>query len=191
MLRALLAVLLLALAGCGTTPDLPVTAAAASSAATSAVVAAPTAVTIPAIGARSTLIPLKLDAKGALTAPDVHQPLQAGWYAAGVVPGEAGPGVLAGHVDGEIGGRKGQPGIFYRLHELKAGDEVLVDRTDDSTVTFRVTRVERYAKAAFPTAAVYGDTAGPELRLITCGGAFQRAERSYRDNVVVYAVLEV
>ena len=45
----------------------------------------------------------------------------------------------------------------------------------------------RYAKDAFPTHEVYGPTPGAELRLITCGGEFDRAARSYRDNVVVYA----
>jgi hypothetical protein len=34
---------------------------------------------------------------------------------------------------------------------------------------------------------VYGDTPGPQLRLITGGGTFDRAARSYRDNVVVFA----
>ncbi len=60
---------------------------------------------------------------------------------------------------------------------------------DGSRAGFVVIRVERVPKAEFPTAAVYGDTAGPELRLITCGGVFDRAARSYRDNVIVYAVL--
>ena len=54
---------------------------------------------------------------------------------------------------------------------------------------FTVTRVARYAKGAFPTAEVYGPTPDAELRLITCGGAFDRAARSYRDNLVVYAAL--
>ena len=40
---------------------------------------------------------------------------------------------------------------------------------------FTVTRVARYPKDAFPTAEVYGPTADAELRLITCGGAFDRA----------------
>ena len=52
---------------------------------------------------------------------------------------------------------------------------------------FAVTRVEQYPKDAFPTAAVYGPVPGPELRLITCGGTFDRQAGSYRDNIVVYA----
>ncbi|MDQ4130605.1 MAG: class F sortase, partial [Actinomycetota bacterium] len=46
---------------------------------------------------------------------------------------------------------------------------------------------ERVAKEAFPTARVYGNTPGPELRLITCGGVFDSTSGHYRDNVIVYA----
>ncbi len=52
---------------------------------------------------------------------------------------------------------------------------------------FTIDRVERHHKDTFPTAEVYGPTAGPELRLVTCGGPFDRRSRSYRDNVVVFA----
>ena len=66
---------------------------------------------------------------------------------------------------------------------------MVVDRADGTTLRFAVTRVERHAKDDFPTEEVYGPTTGPELRLITCGGAFDRAAGSYLDNVVVWAVL--
>jgi hypothetical protein len=36
---------------------------------------------------------------------------------------------------------------------------------------------------------VFGATPDAELRLVTCGGAFDRAARSYVDDVVVFAVL--
>ena len=48
-------------------------------------------------------------------------------------------------------------------------------------------KVEQVAKERFPTDAVYGDTPGPELRLITCGGTYDRTGRSYLDNIIVYA----
>jgi sortase (surface protein transpeptidase) len=92
--------------------------------------------------------------------------------------------VILGHVNGG-----GQAGIFSRLHELTAGDEVLIRRTDDTTLRFTVTRVDKVPKTHFPTDEVYGDTAGPELRLITCGGSFDRNAHSYRDNVIVYATI--
>jgi sortase (surface protein transpeptidase) len=106
----------------------------------------------------------------------------AGWFAEGPRPGQAGPAVILGHVDS----RKG-PAVFFRLADLAPGAEVAVDRADGSTVEFRVTRVLRVSKAAFPTDLVYGPTLEPSLRLVTCGGSFDRATRNYRDNVIVYA----
>jgi hypothetical protein len=50
-----------------------------------------------------------------------------------------------------------------------------------------VRKVDQISKARFPTEEVYGTTAGPELRLITCGGRFDRAAHSYVDNIIVYA----
>jgi hypothetical protein len=44
-------------------------------------------------------------------------------------------------------------------------------------------------KTDFPTFDVYSNTDGPELRLITCGGPFDSAARSYLDNIVVFATL--
>jgi sortase (surface protein transpeptidase) len=137
-------------------------------------------VEVPGIGVRSDLVDLRLDDTGALEAPTDFA--RAGWFVDGPQPGQPGPSVIAGHVDSQDG-----PAVFFRLHELAEGDEVLVHRADGSTIRFAVTRVEQYAKDAFPTDAVYGPVPGPELRLITCGGEFDADRRSYRDNIVVYA----
>jgi LPXTG-site transpeptidase (sortase) family protein len=141
----------------------------------------PLAVSIPAIGVTSSLVPLKLDRAGALQPPDdfVH----AGWYVGAPTPGDQGPAVIAGHVDS----RKG-PAIFFRLRDLKPGDQVIVTRSDHRTARFKVVEVQRYPKNAFPAARVYMPTPDAALRLITCGGSFDYARRSYRDNIVVYAV---
>ena len=111
-------------------------------------------------------------------------PARAGWYAAGVVPGDQGPAVIGGHVDSRSG-----PGVFFRLRTLRPGDLIDVTRSDGRTVRFPVIAVALYPKDRFPTEAVYGPTSGPELRLVTCGRAFDRSARSYDDNVVVDAVL--
>jgi LPXTG-site transpeptidase (sortase) family protein len=144
----------------------------------------PTEVRIPKIGAKSSLIPLGLNPDETVEVPPVEQPMQAGWYQHARTPGEAGPAVLLGHVDGSK-----QPGIFFRLKELTEGDEVEVSRKDGTTPRFRVRRIEQIAKNNFPTEAVYGDTNEAELRLITCGGSFDQAAHSYRDNILVYATL--
>lgn len=157
----------------------------------------PTWVAVPAIGAESSLVPLGLTAVGELEVPPEDQPLQAGYYAGAkpdeigdeVLPGETGPAVIAGHVDGVIDGVKGRAGIFARLHELVPGDEVRIERADGSRLRFLVDRVEKHPKDRFPTAAVYGATPGPELRLITCGGPFDRSSGHYTDNWIVFAHL--
>jgi sortase (surface protein transpeptidase) len=144
--------------------------------------AAPTRVRVPAIDVDSHLVRLRVDDDGSLVPPDDFA--RAGWFTEGPAPGETGPAVIAGHVDSYRG-----PAVFFRLSELEEGDEVVVDRRDGSTARFTVTEVDRYPKDRFPTEKVYGPTARPELRLITCGGEFDPDARSYRDNVVVSAVL--
>jgi sortase (surface protein transpeptidase) len=142
----------------------------------------PVQVRVPSIAVDSRLVPLGVDAAGALVPPE--DTATAGWFAQGTLPGAVGPAVIAGHVDSYRG-----PGVFFRLSGVAPGDVVLVDRSDGSTVSFTVTRVDRYPKQAFPTDRVYAPTSGPELRLITCGGTFDRSVRSYEDNVVVSARL--
>jgi len=143
---------------------------------------APERVRIPAIGVDSALESLALDAEGALGAPKAYD--HAGWYADGTRPGDVGPAVIAGHVDSHTG-----PAVFYRLHQLKQGDTIEVARSGGTTAKFRVLAVRKYPKKAFPTDEVYAPTPNAQLRLITCGGAFDQSSRSYVDNVVVYAVL--
>ena len=105
-----------------------------------------------------------------------------GWYTGSPRPGAVGSSVLAGHVDSKSG-----PGVFYWLSALRAGDRVYVSRADGTMAVFSVTKVQTYPKDEFPTAAVYGATPDPELRLITCGGTFDSASGHYLNNVVAYA----
>jgi sortase family protein len=143
----------------------------------------PVALDVPAIGVHTTgLVDLGLTPSGALDVP--KDAATAGWFALSPVPGEVGPAVLAAHVDYDK-----VPGVFARLREMEVGDTAEVTRSDGATVRFAAYRVERFSKSAFPTAEVYGDTDGPELRLVTCGGEFDGASRHYRDNVVVFARL--
>ncbi|MEU4607819.1 class F sortase [Kribbella sp. NPDC023972] len=141
----------------------------------------PIRVTIPAIGVDSGLMRLGIQRDGSLQVPPNGFP--AGWFSGGPTPGEKGPAVLAGHVRWA-----GRAGVFARLARLTPGDRIVVTRQDRSVAVFRVTRVRQYPKSVFPTAAVYGDLDHAGLRLITCGGLDQDAEK-YRANVVVFADL--
>jgi sortase (surface protein transpeptidase) len=142
--------------------------------------AVPVRLRAPVIGLDTALIRLAVGADGALQPPADYD--RAGWYAAGTLPGQVGPAVVAGHVDSWTG-----PAVFARLHELHPGDLVEVVRSDRS-VTFRIETVTQYPKDRFPTASVYGPTPDAQLRLITCGGQFDTGSGSYRDNIIVYAV---
>jgi sortase (surface protein transpeptidase) len=140
----------------------------------------PVRVRVPAIAVDAGVVPLEVDAHGVLSPPATNH--EAGWWRAGPEPGEQGPAVVVGHVDSRQG-----PAVFFRLRQLVPGDRILVDRADGSTAAFVVDRVERFGKDAFPTEAVYGATADAQLRLVTCGGRFDRSTRHYVDNVVVFA----
>nr|WP_246405563.1 class F sortase [Modestobacter versicolor] len=201
MAAAGVAAVLLAPSGGPTTvrQDVPVAAAAApatvpvpSSAVATAVAppvlqlpaSDPVRVRIPALRVSSTVMDLGLERDGSMEVPPGAYPV--GWYDGSPTPGELGPAVLAGHVDWG-----GEPGAFYGLRELLPGDEVVIDRADGTTATFRVDRVEEHDKDAFPSDDVYGDLPYAGLRLITCGGAFEDDSGDYEDNVIVFASLTV
>ena len=91
--------------------------------------------------------------------------------------------MIAGHVDSRSG-----PAVFYRLDELAAGDRVEVARSDGQVFAYRVATVESHPKTPSRRRRSTARRPAPELRLITCGGVFDRSSRHYRDNVVVTAV---
>jgi LPXTG-site transpeptidase (sortase) family protein len=139
---------------------------------------------------RVRLARLKIDAKmDPLYVDEVTQELQppnygrAGWYKAGPEPGELGRAVIAAHLDNKTG-----HDVFWPLKKAHKGDTIVVDTAAGKTLTFVVQAVEVHKRSAFPTSRVYG---GPrqvsELRLITCGGQYDKANGGYQSNVVVFA----
>jgi sortase (surface protein transpeptidase) len=190
--RYALAALAVLLTGCGGGDD--GTAAPAVPAAGTATVAAddfrsvrtydtvavPTRLRIPAAGVDTRLEQLGRAPDKSIALPS--RPELAGWFSGGPRPGQPGPAVIIGHVDWEHA-----PAVFFRLRQLTPGDTLTVDRADGTAARFRVTRLEQVAKASFPTDRVYAPDLAPSLRLITCGGRFDRADRNYLDNVIVYA----
>ena len=123
-------------------------------------VARPVSLTIPLIGVKTNLITLGLAAGGAMQVPSTST--VAGWFTGSPRPGAVGSSIIVGHVDSKTG-----PGIFFRLPELKKGDDVYIKRSDGTTAEFRVTEVQEYPKDQFPTETVFGPTPDAELRLIT------------------------
>ena len=140
----------------------------------------PTDLRVARLGIASPLVSLGKTRRGTLEVPADYG--RAGWYTGSARPGDAGPTVLVGHVDSKDG-----PGIFYRLRDVQRGDVVQVVRADRSVASFRVTRTLQVSKARFPTRQVYGSTGTAGLRLITCGGQFDRASGHYLSNTIVFA----
>jgi hypothetical protein len=139
----------------------------------------PTSITIPAIGVHAPIVAVGLQADGAMQLPD---PGQVGWYRLGPQPGAPGPAVLIGHVDNRTG-----PDVFYRLRQLRPGDQILISHSDGTTSRFLVGRLEQHPKTALPTSRIFTTAPGTWLRLITCGGPFNRDTGHYLHNVIVYA----
>lgn len=102
-----------------------------------------------------------------------------------MTPGERGSAIVAGHVDTTTG-----PAVFLQLQFVKQGATVDITRADGSVATFKVDSVEKFSKANFPDDLVYADTPDAQLRLITCGGTYDRKAKDYKDNVVVFAHLD-
>ncbi len=142
----------------------------------------PVSIQVPSIGVDSSLLSLGLNPDRTVESPKDFS--RAGWYDYGPTPGEAGASVILGHIDSYRG-----PAVFYRLSKLTPGAEIRVRRSDGKTATFTVDALRQYPKSRFPAADVYGAVEYAGLRLVTCGGEFDRAARSYLDNIVAYAHL--
>ena len=140
----------------------------------------PVRVETPGIGVSSPLVRLGLNPDRTMRVPGDHR--VAGWFTGAPQPGQLGPAVIAGHVDSRTG-----PAVFYRLRDLRPGDHIRVVRADRRVVRFRVDSLASYPKQSLPGEEVFGATTAPVLRLITCAGTFDRAQRGYRENLVVSA----
>ncbi|MEH0422123.1 class F sortase [Streptomyces sp. B21-083] len=143
----------------------------------------PTKLTVPYIDVEAPVVDLHLDRHGQLTAPPGDNSNLVGWYADGPSPGENGTVIVVGHRDTRAGAA-----VFIGLDAVTPGRRVELRRADGRTAVYTVDAVRTYDKAHFPSKEVYGARARPELRLITCGGGYDR-RTGYSGNIVVYAHL--
>jgi len=142
----------------------------------------PVAVRIGDIGIDASVLPVGVDETNQLAVPAADT---VGWYEYSALPGQAGATVLAAHVD-----YGGVPGAFFNLSDLEAGDQIEVEMTDGSVHLYKVTDRSEYEKTELPAQDLFRKTGSTVLKLITCGGQFDPAARSYLSNVVVTAVPE-
>jgi hypothetical protein len=142
----------------------------------------PVRLSIPAIGSSSRMIPLGRNADGTIQTPD--NTVETGWFSPGPGPGELGSALVIGHVDSYQGA-----GVFFHLRALRRGDVVNITLANSRKLHFLVTGSKDVSKSSFPTKLVFARTAVPTLRLVTCGGQFDRTTGHYLNNYIVFARL--
>lgn len=137
---------------------------------------------IPVIGVSANIVPVGVLSNGEMEVPysgDV------GWFKLGPAPGEQGPAVMVGHVDSAR-----DPAVFYRLRDLRPGDVIRVYGDPAGNVAiFEIDMIEQVLKAELPTERIWEPTEEAVIRLITCGGEWDRRTRHYLSNVIAYGHL--
>ncbi|MFJ6939066.1 class F sortase [Streptomyces sp. NPDC101132] len=148
--------------------------------------ALPQRVDVPSIGIQAPVVPRGLDSDGGIDPPPYDQPGTVGWYRSGTQPGAPGAALLVGHVD-----TRSKPAVFYGLSSARQGDKVRIVRADGVVAEFTVEDVQVYERDRFDAHKVYGPRVRgrAELRLVTCGGTYDRVAKQYTANVVVSAYL--
>ncbi|MGW7351575.1 class F sortase [Streptomyces sp. NPDC054784] len=142
----------------------------------------PTSIRVPSLGIAQGLSRLRVQQGGQLDVPE--DPSRIGWWSDGPRPGDPGAAVVVGHVDSATG-----PAVFHGLSSLRPGNRIAIRRDDGSDVVFTVRALRQYEKDSLPGNRVFATTGPPALRLITCGGTYDREQGEYSDNLVVYATL--
>ncbi len=142
----------------------------------------PVAISIPSLDINAAVAPLGLNKDGSIQVPSKDN--QVGWYKYGAAPGQPGAAVLVGHLDSAYG-----KAVFYNLGKLKIGQEIQVAIAGGSVAVFKVDSLEQAPQNNFPTAKVYGKIAYPGIRLITCSGVYNKKEKHYSNNLIVYGSL--
>lgn len=143
----------------------------------------PERLVIPKIGIDAHVQHVGLTAGGAMGIPSNFTDVA--WYQYGPAPGFLGSAVVDGHLDNGLG----LAGVFKRLGELEAGDDVYVERVDGTRLHFKVREVALYDYKAVPLDRVFNRSDGAYLNLITCEGSWVRRDRTYDERLIVYTEL--
>lgn len=146
-------------------------------------VADPATISIPAIGVKTNVQSVGMDAQGRMGVPTNE--VDTAWYKYGFRPGENGSAVIDGHYDTPTGA----PAVFYNLDQLQVGDTITVTDATGRSYTFQITQVVNYPYNALPMKQIFDSTDKPRLNLITCSGTWDRTSHNYLTRAVIYSVL--
>ncbi|HVZ75720.1 MAG TPA: class F sortase [Candidatus Paceibacterota bacterium] len=139
---------------------------------------------IPAIGVDAAIQDVGIGKTGNMAVPTNYTDV--GWYRYGTKIGDAGSAVMDGHVDNGFA----LAAVFKNLDQLKAGDDIYVDKQDGTTLHFKVEEADDYPAADVPLQQLFNRNDGQaRLNLITCAGEWDSSAEAYDHRTVVYAVL--
>lgn len=142
----------------------------------------PASVTVAGLGISAPVTPVGIDTDAGLLAIPKNIDRVGFWRDGAALGAKEGTVLLAGHVDSAKRGA----GAFYALKSARKGQVVSVEGADGKARRFRITSVRKVLKAALPE-SVYDRKGTYRLVLVTCGGPFDAAKGSYRDNIIVTA----
>lgn len=143
----------------------------------------PHRIQIPSLGVDAEIENVGLLENGQMDEPSGME--EVAWYESGYQPGEQGSAVLAGHVDSRTG-----PAVFFNLHELEEGDEIIVSDQEGNEKVFVTQRSESYDRNDAPLQDIFGYSYRSQLNLITCTGEFNTEAGTHDERLVVYTVLK-
>lgn len=138
----------------------------------------PVRLKIPSINVDAVIQYVGVTPKGEMEVPS--NATDVGWFKIGSRPGEAGSAVIAGHFDG----KSGEPGVFFNLYKLKAGDKLYIEDDKGKTISFVVRESQVYNLGYADT--VFSRNDGTYVNLITCDGVWDGAKKSYDKRLVVF-----
>ncbi|MEO8970430.1 MAG: class F sortase [Ktedonobacteraceae bacterium] len=148
-------------------------------------IADPVQLVIPSIGVNATVETVGILNNGDLATPTRSPWTDVGWFVSGTQPGEQGSAVIDGHLDRP----GGYPAVFWNLRYMHTGERIMVISASGKTLNFSVTRVAFYAPQAAPIQAIFGNSGGTYLNLITCAGDWIPSEHQTTLRLVVYTTL--
>ena len=145
----------------------------------------PVRLIIPAIAINAPVEWVGTQSNGDLAIPTQNPWEDVAWYNLGPHPGERGSAVIDGHLDRP----GGYPAVFWRLRDIRIGNDVLVTNNAGKTLHFRVTRIAYYTPQEAPIQDIFGNWGGTYLNLITCAGDWIPSQHQTNLRLVVYSTL--
>lgn len=143
----------------------------------------PVSIEIPAIQVKASVVNVGKRLNGQMDVPKNDKDI--GWYEPGIMPGQTGNAVMAGHVDNKTG-----PAIFFNLKNVKPGNEIIIENDKKEKVIFIVEKLKSYDYEEAPLEEIFGYSDTENLNLITCTGTFNRKIKTHEERLVVYTKMK-